>query len=118
LLSVIGLKVVAQEEDPKLAALLAPALEDYGVELVVADLKTPARTGVDLIVCEGAVARAPEAWLAALAPNGRLTAVERQGPVGRAREWVRSPSGVSAGHGFDATPPHLPGFEPQPAFQF
>ena len=117
-LSVIGLKVVAQEQDPQLAAQLAPVLEAYGVELVVADLKGPARTGVDLIVCEGAVTHAPQAWLAALAQGGRLAAVERQGPVGRAREWVRSPAGVSPGHGFDATPPHLPGFEPQPAFQF
>lgn len=117
-LSVIGLKVVAQEADPALAARLAPVLEDYEVEQVVADLKTPARTGVDLIVCEGAVTRVPDAWLAALAPNGRLAAVERQGPVGRARLWLRSAGGASAGHSFDATPPHLPGFEPQPAFHF
>lgn len=117
-LASIGVKVVAQEEDPKIAAQLAPVLESYGVELVVADLKAPARTGVDLIVCEGAVTRLPDAWLEALAPNGRLAAVERAGPVGRARLWVRGPAGASAGHGFDATPPLLPGFGPQPAFQF
>ena len=117
-LASIGLKVVAQEGDARAVAVLAPALADYGVELVTADLTAPARRGVDLIICEGAVAQVPETWIAALAPDGRLAAVERNGPVGRARLWVRTTSGASAGHGFDSTPPHLPGFAPLPAFQF
>jgi protein-L-isoaspartate(D-aspartate) O-methyltransferase len=93
-------------------------LAEYGVELVKADLKAPAKIGVDLIICEGAVSRVPEAWIAALTEGGRLAAVERNGPVGRARLWLRTSGGGSAGPGFDATPPYLPGFAPQPAFQF
>src|SRR5665213_3747807 len=44
----------------------------------------PAGPEFDLIVCEGAVAKAPAAWLGALAQGGRLGVVERDGPVGRA----------------------------------
>jgi protein-L-isoaspartate(D-aspartate) O-methyltransferase len=119
-LAKIGLKVTAQEADPGAAALLGPALDDYGVDLATADFAKPAKRkdGWDLIVCEGAVAGLPDAWLAALADHGRLAAVERQGPVGRGRLWMRTAAGASHGIGFDATPPYLPGFEPQVVFQF
>ena len=56
--------------------------------------------------------------IAVLADNGRLAAVERNGPVGRGRLWLRTSAGASHGVGFDATPPYLPGFEPQVVFQF
>jgi protein-L-isoaspartate(D-aspartate) O-methyltransferase len=119
-LAEIGLKVTAQEADPKAAALLSPALDDYGVDLVIADFAKPAKrkAGYDLIVCEAAVARLPDAWVAALSESGRLAAVERNGPVGRGRLWMKTAAGASHGAGFDATPPYLPGFEPQVAFQF
>ena len=118
ILSVIGLKVTAQEADPKAAALLAPVLDAYGVELATGDLLRPARSGVDLIICEAAITRVPDAWLAALADDGRIAAVERDGPVGRGRVLRRTAVGASRGVGFDATPPYLPGFEPQVVFQF
>jgi protein-L-isoaspartate(D-aspartate) O-methyltransferase len=118
LLAEIGLKVTAQEADPKAADLLAPALEAYGVELAAGDLLKPAKSRVDLIVCEAAVTRVPDAWLAALADNGRIVAVERDGPVGRGRVLRRTAAGASRGAGFDATPPYLTGFEPQVVFQF
>src|ERR1700760_4608983 len=38
----------------------------------------------DVIVCEGAVGRAPAGWTGALALKGRLGVVERDGPVGKA----------------------------------
>lgn len=117
-LAEIGLKVTAQEADAKAAALVGPGLQAYGVELAAGDLARPARSPVDLIVCEAAVTRVPDAWLAALADNGRIVAVERDGPVGRGRVLRRSAAGASRGAGFDATPPYLPGFEPQVAFQF
>jgi protein-L-isoaspartate(D-aspartate) O-methyltransferase len=117
-LATIGVKVVAQEVDPKAAALLAPALDSYGVELVTADLRQPARSPVDLIICEAAVTRVPDAWLAALTNDGRIAAVERDGPVGRGRILRRTAAGASHGVGFDATPPYLQGFEPQVVFQF
>jgi protein-L-isoaspartate(D-aspartate) O-methyltransferase len=117
-LAVMGLKVTAQEADPKAASLLAPALDACGVDLVTSHLAKPAKKSVDLIVCEGAVSHLPDAWIAALSDRGRLAVVERNGPVGRAQLWMRTTQGASHGAGFDSTPPYLPGFEPQVAFQF
>lgn len=70
----------------------------------------------DLIVCEGAVARAPQAWLDALAMGGRLGLVERDGPVGRACVYVRAEDGVGRRELFDAFPPVLKGFEAHHGF--
>jgi protein-L-isoaspartate(D-aspartate) O-methyltransferase len=70
----------------------------------------------DLIVCEGAVARAPQAWRNALALGGRLGVVERDGPVGRACLYVRAEDGVGRRELFDSTPPVMPGFEAQHGF--
>jgi protein-L-isoaspartate(D-aspartate) O-methyltransferase len=81
------------------------------------DLKNPVGQ-YDLIVCEGAVAKAPEAWVAALAENGRLGVVERDGPVGRAMLYLRSAGDVGARPMFDCTPPVLAGFEAQKGFAF
>lgn len=73
----------------------------------------------DLIVVEGAVARAPDAWLAALSATGRLAVIERDGPVGKAVLYVRGEDGVTGRRDlFDATPPVLAGFEAQHGFAF
>src|SRR5689334_3802423 len=48
----------------------------------------------DIVVCEGAVARAPEAWTGVLALNGRLGVVERDGPVGKGCLYVRAADGI------------------------
>jgi protein-L-isoaspartate(D-aspartate) O-methyltransferase len=76
----------------------------------------PAEGGYDLIVCEGAVARAPASWPAALAIGGRLGVVERDGPVGHAMLYLRSPAGMGSRNLFDSTPPLLAGFEAVRAF--
>ena len=70
----------------------------------------------DVILCEGAVGRAPQAWLEALAPGGRLGVVERDGPVGRACLYLRAEDGVGRRELFDAFPPVLRGFEAQHGF--
>jgi len=70
----------------------------------------------DVIVCEGAVAKAPAAWISALAPSGRLGVVERDGPVGRAMIYLRTEHSVGARPAFDCTPPVLAGFEPVRGF--
>jgi protein-L-isoaspartate(D-aspartate) O-methyltransferase len=70
----------------------------------------------DVIVCEGAVASAPDAWRAALAPGGRLGVVERDGPVGRAMLWLRGAETVGRIALFDSTPPVLAGFDPVRTF--
>jgi protein-L-isoaspartate(D-aspartate) O-methyltransferase len=80
--------------------------------------KTPGGGGYDVIVCEGAVPVAPPAWLAALAEGGRLAVVERSGPMGQAKLYLKSGGGVGVREVFDAAPPMLPGFEPAPQFAF
>jgi len=72
----------------------------------------------DMIVCEGAVSGAPEAWQRALATNGRLGVVERDGPVGKACLYVRTAEGVGRRDLFDAFPPVLAGFERRHGFAF
>jgi protein-L-isoaspartate(D-aspartate) O-methyltransferase len=102
--------------------VVGPALEALNVRMVVADLAAPEGSGFNVMVCEGAVAEVPKAWIEALEIGGRLGVVERNGPVGKAHVFVRIPSSASGGastrEAFDATPPVLPGFEKQPSFQF
>jgi len=78
----------------------------------------PAIDAYDLVVCEGAVAKAPGAWMAALRDGGRLGVVERDGPVGRAMLYLRSGAGVGSRPLFDSTPPVLAGFEAERGFVF
>lgn len=102
------------------APYAASVLEGIGLDVArldEGDLR--AVSGVfDVVVCEGAVAQAPESWLAALAPGGRLGVVERDGPVGRAMLYLRSDEGVGGRPLFDSTPPVLAGFEAQRGFAF
>jgi protein-L-isoaspartate(D-aspartate) O-methyltransferase len=82
------------------------------------DLTAVGEGPYDVIICEGAVARAPEAWVRVLALGGRLGVVERDGPVGKAFLYLRAEDGVGRRELFDATPPVLPGFEAQHGFAF
>lgn len=82
------------------------------------DLKSPPHGPFDLVICEGAVAAAPAAWLGLLAPGGRLALVERAGPVGKARIFVKGDDGIGRREVFDSTPPLLPGFEAAAGFAF
>lgn len=88
------------------------------VEAVEPDAKLKAGERYDVIVTEGAVAQTPEAWTAALAESGRLGVVIRHGPVGKARLYIRCEGQAAWRELFDATPPYLPGFAPQPQFAF
>jgi protein-L-isoaspartate(D-aspartate) O-methyltransferase len=72
----------------------------------------------DVIVCEGAVAKAPASWVSALATGGRLGVVERDGPIGRAMLYIRTAEAVGTRPVFDSTPPVLAGFEPARGFTF
>ncbi len=82
------------------------------------DLTRPEGT-YDVVICEGAVAKLPEGWLAALGhPGARLGAVERSGPVGRAVLYLRTETGIGRRDLFDCGPPIMAGFEPQSAFTF
>lgn len=82
------------------------------------DLATVSPQAYDLVVCEGAVARAPAAWTAGLALGGRLGVVERDGPVGKACVYQHAADGVGRRVVFDSTPPVLAGFEAEHGFAF
>jgi protein-L-isoaspartate(D-aspartate) O-methyltransferase len=118
LLKHMGLNVTAQEADGRAAAVLQPALAAQGVSLEIADLTQPVGGGYDVIICEGAAEQVPQAWLDALAPGGRMGLVERDGPLGRAKVWVKTESGISSRAVFDANPPVLPGLERAQSFVF
>jgi protein-L-isoaspartate(D-aspartate) O-methyltransferase len=114
----MGVSVTAQEADARAAAVLQPALAEEGVSLHVAPLREPVGQGYDVIVCEGAAEEIPQSWFDALAMGGRLGAVQRDGPVGRAKLWVKADAGVSSRAIFDANPPTLGGLEKAPGFVF
>ena len=82
------------------------------------DLSAPAGGGYDVVICEQAVSAAPQGWLDALGPGGRMGVVERNGPVGKAKLYVKAESGLGCREAFDATPPMLPGFEKKAQFAF
>jgi protein-L-isoaspartate(D-aspartate) O-methyltransferase len=114
----LGAQVTAQDDDAAVMAVVADGLAEAGVATVEAPLATPQGDGFDVIISEGAVPGRPEAWLAALAPGGRLAVVERAGPGGRAVLYVRGREGVSRRDLFDAAPAPLAALQPEPAFQF
>jgi protein-L-isoaspartate(D-aspartate) O-methyltransferase len=117
-----GLRPMPGERALAIAAPYAAAvLEAMGLEVGVAageDLAQIPPGPYDLIVCEGAVGRAPAAWSAALAPGGRLGVVERDGPVGKACLYLRTEDGIGRRELFDSTPPVLAGMEARHGFAF
>lgn len=117
-LAQMDLKVTAQDADAAVLDVVGPALAEAGVEVVNAPFERPHGETYDVIVSEGAVAARPDAWLAALAPGGRLAVVERTGPGGRAVLYVRGSEGFSRRELFDAAPDMLPGMAAEPAFTF
>ena len=116
----IGLDVTLLVPKGEPEAAVTRALEGTGVRVVGGDPKAAALGGpYQVLICEGSVEEAPEAWLAAIAVGGRLGVVERMGPVGKARLYVRGDDNLVARREvFDATPPVLPGFEAKPSFAF
>ena len=101
------------------APYAAAVLEDMGCAVVQADAGEAIPAGpFDIVICEGAVTRAPEAWTAVLAAGGRLGVVERVGAVGQAVLYVKAADGFGRRDLFDAFPPVLAGFEPAPGFAF
>lgn len=119
LMARMGLEVTAQEEDARAVTILSEPLAEEGVRLETAPLAQPVGGDWDLIVSEGAVAELPQAWLQALKVGGRLALIERDGPVGKARLYVRGATGhASRRELFDASLSVLPGFERAPAFEF
>ena len=105
----------------RVLALSAPysgaVMQALGLTVVHAEAGGALPSGAyDIVVCEGAVGRAPEAWIAAVAMNGRLGVVERDGPVGKACLYGRAAGGVGRRELFDCFSPVLAGFESQHGF--
>jgi protein-L-isoaspartate(D-aspartate) O-methyltransferase len=101
------------------APYAAAVIENMGIavtRLDGEDLFTVQKGVWDLIVVEGAVGRAPEAWLSGLDLGGRLGVVEREGVVGQAVLYLRGEDGLGRRVLFDAFPPVLAGFELQHGF--
>lgn len=101
------------------APYAAAVIEAMGIaveRLDGADLTQVKPDAYDVIVVEGSVGRAPEAWLNGLALGGRLGVVERVGTVGQAVLYVRGEDGVGRRDLFDCFPPVLAGFELQQGF--
>ncbi|HET6972087.1 MAG TPA: protein-L-isoaspartate O-methyltransferase [Phenylobacterium sp.] len=99
------------------APYAAAVIEELGLPVTRVEPAEALPAGTfDVIVCEGSVGRAPDAWLAALAPNGRLGVVERDGPVGKACVYVRAADGVGRRDLFDSFAPVLSGFEARHGF--
>lgn len=118
-------QLAAPEAGETALAIAAPyaaaLLEACGVTVVRHDgdqLDSPPDGRFDIVLAEGAVARAPEAWLDALAPGGRAVVIERSGPAGRAVVYLKTADGIGRRTGFDSAPPFLPGLEPRSGFVF
>lgn len=115
--------VTAHDPDPELSFAARAALESAGVSNVKT-VSTPAveawaeEAPYDLIMLNGATEIVPEAWLAQLAPGGRLGAIVRDGAAGAARIYTRSGDAVAFRVAFDAAPPLAPGLSRPPAFAF
>jgi protein-L-isoaspartate(D-aspartate) O-methyltransferase len=113
-----GIRPRAGERALAIAAPYAAAvLREIGLAVEEAEAP-PQGARFDVIVCEGAVAQTPQAWLNALATGGRLGVIERQGPVGKARLYLRGQEDVGGRTLFDATAPYLSGHEPRKSFAF
>ncbi len=100
------------------APYAAAVIEALGADVTRIDAGQAPAGEFDIVVCEGAVARAPAAWLAALAPKGRLGLVERDGPVGKACLYIRGDDGAGRRELFDSFPPVMEGFAPEHGFAF
>lgn len=100
------------------APYAALVLETMGLDVVRAGPGDAPSGNFDVIITEGAVSEVPPAWLEALAEGGRLALVVRNGPVGRARLYIKQGGALASRDVFDATPPYLPGHAPKPQFAF
>ena len=117
LLALIGCEVSARLPEGA-GEIVSPVLAERGVGVTAGDLRALRTAGpFDLIVCEGGVDEIPSTWLDALAVGGRLAAVERKGPGGRARLVTRGDDGLLAKRDlFDSTPPQMAGFAREAVF--
>lgn len=115
--------VVTLDPDPDLSFAARAALESVGVKNAKT-VSTNAAAGwpdeapYDVIMLNGAAEVVPDAWLAQLAPGGRLGIIVRDGTAGAARIYTRTGEKCAYTIAFDAAPPVVAGLERPPAFAF
>lgn len=119
----LAAEVVALECDETLAAEARKLLAETGannVAVVTGHLPEGwvQQAPYDSIIVEGALTAAPSALLTQLKDGGRLVAILRRGPVGKAVVWTRQAAVFGAVDVFDASSEILPGFEAAPEFAF
>ena len=116
--TVVGLETT--EEDVNRATELLSQAGVLNAAIVQGDLKRGAAEHgpFDVIIAEGAVADVPDSWLAQLANGGRLAAIVKDGPIGRATVYTKTGDAVGDRVEFDAHADFLPGFAPQAGFVF
>lgn len=116
-------EVIALDPDGDLSFGAKTALESSGVT----NVKTVSTAVIDgwkdeapydLILLNGSAEIVPEAWLAQLAPGGRLGVIVREGPVGAARVYTRANDSTAFRTVFDAFPPLTPGLQKPRGFTF
>lgn len=115
--------VIALESDQRLADEASANLEAADVTnavVVVGPLPEgyASEAPYDQILIDGAVLTRPDTLLGQLKVGGRLTTVEGEGLAGRAKLYTRGDNGISVRGAFNAAAQVLPGFVPQPTFQF
>jgi protein-L-isoaspartate(D-aspartate) O-methyltransferase len=118
LLTHLAGSVYGLESEPDLAA--AAQKNVANAQIVTGSLSEGVAQAApfDAILINGSVEVVPETLLAQLKEGGRLVAVVRKGPLGRATLHARNNGAVSARPLFDAAVPALPGFEAPKVFVF
>jgi protein-L-isoaspartate(D-aspartate) O-methyltransferase len=111
------------DPDPDLSFAARSALESSGVTNVKT-VSTAPKDGwadtapFDVILLNGSAEQVPDAWLAQLAPGGRIGVIVRNGASGAARIYTRAADAIAYRTAFDAAPPVAPGLTLAPAFKF
>jgi len=115
--------VVVLENDTSFAEKASKIMTELvipNVTVVRGDLASgvPAKAPFDVILIDGAVNEIPVALKQQLRDGGRLVAVVRSGPVGRATLVTRIGDAWGSRTDFDLIMAYLPEFAPQPKFVF
>jgi protein-L-isoaspartate(D-aspartate) O-methyltransferase len=116
-------EVITLDPDSSLSFAAGAALESCALTNVKA-VSTPTIDGwkdeapYDVMLVNGSAEIVPDAWLAQLAPGGRLGVIVRQGAAGSARIYTRADESVAYRTVFDAAPPIAPGLERPASFAF
>ena len=122
LLAHMDCRVTLRLPSEEAAAAVARGLDGLGVKVIVGNLAAPASElggPYDVVVCEAAAPKVPPAWTDVVDVGGRLCVVERDGPVGKARLYMRGDDGLLGRREvFDSSPHLLTGFAPAAKFTF